>query len=128
MISDDNEKKKKKQQITSNAQGICFSDIEKSLQENLRQSFSKNLAELTDIASRNLVFSSMITGVQMSVRNSASSNVGAANSEPRRGMVLPFEPLSLAFNHVNYYVDMPAVSLSFSLSTTLHLTRMLNIH
>ncbi|PNT22284.2 hypothetical protein POPTR_008G024400v4 [Populus trichocarpa] len=26
----------------------------------------------------------------------------------QRGMVLPFQPLSLAFNHVNYYVDMPA--------------------
>ncbi|KAF3795441.1 ABC transporter G family member 39 [Nymphaea thermarum] len=25
-----------------------------------------------------------------------------------RGMVLPFQPLSLAFDHVNYYVDMPA--------------------
>ncbi|KAK9126461.1 hypothetical protein Scep_015307 [Stephania cephalantha] len=29
----------------------------------------------------------------------------------RRGMVLPFQPLSLAFNHVNYYVDMPAVRI-----------------
>uniref|UniRef100_A0A7N0V4T9 ABC transporter domain-containing protein n=1 Tax=Kalanchoe fedtschenkoi TaxID=63787 RepID=A0A7N0V4T9_KALFE len=29
-------------------------------------------------------------------------------NESRRGMVLPFKPLSLAFNHVNYYVDMPA--------------------
>ncbi|XP_057981312.1 pleiotropic drug resistance protein 2-like isoform X2 [Malania oleifera] len=28
--------------------------------------------------------------------------------EPRRGMILPFQPLSLAFNHVNYYVNMPA--------------------
>ncbi|PIN25403.1 Pleiotropic drug resistance proteins (PDR1-15), ABC superfamily [Handroanthus impetiginosus] len=37
-------------------------------------------------------------GVQMTARN----------GEQRRGMVLPFEPLSLAFNHVNYYVDMPA--------------------
>ncbi|KAL1224342.1 ABC transporter G family member 34 [Cardamine amara subsp. amara] len=27
---------------------------------------------------------------------------------PKRGMVLPFQPLSLAFNNVNYYVDMPA--------------------
>ncbi|KAH9617937.1 hypothetical protein KSS87_004826 [Heliosperma pusillum] len=27
---------------------------------------------------------------------------------PGRGMVLPFEPLSLAFNNINYYVDMPA--------------------
>ncbi|KAL3828545.1 hypothetical protein ACJIZ3_017347 [Penstemon smallii] len=36
-----------------------------------------------------------VEGVQMEVRNN-------------RGMVLPFQPLSLAFNHVNYYVDMPA--------------------
>ncbi|CAH2059084.1 unnamed protein product [Thlaspi arvense] len=34
--------------------------------------------------------------------NSRSSN------GPKRGMVLPFQPLSLAFNNVNYYVDMPA--------------------
>ncbi|KAL0370166.1 UNVERIFIED_CONTAM: Pleiotropic drug resistance protein 2 [Sesamum angustifolium] len=50
-------------------------------------------------------------GVQMAVRNShasANSTDGAASSETRRGMVLPFQPLSLAFNHVNYYVDMPA--------------------
>nr|GME17435.1 pleiotropic drug resistance protein 2-like [Ipomoea batatas] len=26
----------------------------------------------------------------------------------KRGMVLPFQPLSLSFEHVNYYVDMPA--------------------
>ncbi|XP_054800906.1 ABC transporter G family member 39-like [Prosopis cineraria] len=26
----------------------------------------------------------------------------------KRGMILPFQPLSIAFNHVNYYVDMPA--------------------
>ncbi|CAN4106572.1 unnamed protein product [Withania somnifera] len=30
------------------------------------------------------------------------------NNESRKRMVLPFQPLSLAFNHVNYYVDMPA--------------------
>ncbi|GFZ12666.1 pleiotropic drug resistance 6 [Actinidia rufa] len=40
-------------------------------------------------------------GIDMAVRN-----VGGAHA--RRGMVLPFQPLSLAFNHVNYYVDMPA--------------------
>lgn len=32
----------------------------------------------------------------------------------KKGMVLPFKPLSLAFDHVNYYVDMPAVSPSSS--------------
>ncbi|KAM1120131.1 hypothetical protein TB2_044173 [Malus domestica] len=35
-------------------------------------------------------------GTDMQVRNQA-----------KKGMVLPFEPLSLAFNHMNYYVDMP---------------------
>uniref|UniRef100_A0A0A9F5P1 ABC transporter domain-containing protein n=1 Tax=Arundo donax TaxID=35708 RepID=A0A0A9F5P1_ARUDO len=33
---------------------------------------------------------------------------GAANSRGQTGMVLPFQPLSLSFNHMNYYVDMPA--------------------
>lgn len=53
-------------------------------------------------------------GIAMSVRNpyaNTSSTVSAGNTQAKRGMVLPFEPLSLAFNHVNYYLDMPAVSL-----------------
>lgn len=45
----------------------------------------------------------------MQVRN-AQGIVSAENNQAKRGMVLPFQPLSLAFNHVNYYVDMPAVS------------------
>ncbi|KAL9165231.1 hypothetical protein ABFS82_06G157600 [Erythranthe guttata] len=32
----------------------------------------------------------------------------ATEANNKRGMVLPFEPLSLSFDHVNYYVDMPA--------------------
>ncbi|XP_009141587.1 ABC transporter G family member 39 [Brassica rapa] len=31
-----------------------------------------------------------------------------SSNGPKRGMVLPFQPLSLAFQNVNYYVDMPA--------------------
>ncbi|XP_028768416.1 pleiotropic drug resistance protein 2 isoform X2 [Neltuma alba] len=31
----------------------------------------------------------------------------AESATTKRGMVLPFRPLSLAFDHVNYYVDMP---------------------
>lgn len=34
------------------------------------------------------------------------SAVGVA---PKRGMVLPFQPLAMSFDSVNYYVDMPAV-------------------
>ncbi|XP_071701682.1 ABC transporter G family member 39-like isoform X2 [Rutidosis leptorrhynchoides] len=36
------------------------------------------------------------------------STVGDANRTKRRGMVLPFQPLSLAFNHLNYSIDVPA--------------------
>eukprot|EP00257_Ricinus_communis_P023764 XP_015583834.1 pleiotropic drug resistance protein 2 isoform X1 [Ricinus communis] len=47
-------------------------------------------------------------GTDMAVRNS-SDGVGAERlMTSKRGMVLPFQPLSLAFNLVNYYVDMPA--------------------
>ncbi|KAG5243238.1 ABC transporter family protein [Salix suchowensis] len=46
-------------------------------------------------------------GIDMATRNSAEIG-GAVDNSTTRGMVLPFQPLSLAFNHVNYYVDMPA--------------------
>ncbi|KAI4322384.1 hypothetical protein L6164_022086 [Bauhinia variegata] len=45
-------------------------------------------------------------GIDMPVRNNNSTD-GVTNPQTKRGMVLPFQPLSLAFNHVNYYVDMP---------------------
>ena len=51
-----------------------------------------------------LTYLMLDTGIDMAVRNTG-------DTQARRGMVLPFQPLSLAFNHVNYYVDMPAVSL-----------------
>ena len=53
----------------------------------------------------------MVLGTDMSMKNSPEID-GYSNQEPRTGMVLPFQPLSLAFNHVSYYVDMPAVSHS----------------
>ncbi|CAN0879901.1 ABC transporter G family member 39 [Linum grandiflorum] len=46
-------------------------------------------------------------GIDMVIKSS-SENGGSGNKAARRGMVLPFRPLSLAFNHVNYYVDMPS--------------------
>ncbi|KAL2487195.1 ABC transporter G family member 39 [Abeliophyllum distichum] len=50
-------------------------------------------------------------GVDKEVRHasmSSDSSVDAENRAPKRGMLLPFQPLSLDFNHINYYVDMPA--------------------
>jgi hypothetical protein len=40
------------------------------------------------------------------------SAVDAANGvAPKRGMVLPFAPLAMSFDSVNYYVDMPPVRI-----------------
>jgi len=45
--------------------------------------------------------------------------VEAANGvEAKRGMVLPFQPLAIAFHHIKYSIDMPSVS-----KTSLRLTR-----
>ncbi|XP_050206229.1 pleiotropic drug resistance protein 2-like [Mercurialis annua] len=45
-------------------------------------------------------------GINMEVRNARGN--GGSGDQSGRGMVLPFQPLALAFNNVNYYVDMPA--------------------
>uniref|UniRef100_A0ACD5VQG7 Uncharacterized protein n=2 Tax=Avena sativa TaxID=4498 RepID=A0ACD5VQG7_AVESA len=37
-----------------------------------------------------------------------SNRYSATRDAPGKGMVLPFEPLSMSFNEINYYVDMPA--------------------
>uniref|UniRef100_A0A2N9EHN3 ABC transporter domain-containing protein n=1 Tax=Fagus sylvatica TaxID=28930 RepID=A0A2N9EHN3_FAGSY len=49
-------------------------------------------------------------GIDMEVKNTSDNSIDTAaeNAPTRRGMVLPFQPLSLAFSNVNYYVDMPA--------------------
>ncbi|XAR60103.1 Iron-chelate-transporting ATPase [Bertholletia excelsa] len=41
-------------------------------------------------------------------RGNTNANVGSETNQERSAMALPFQHLSLAFNHVNYYVDMPA--------------------
>ncbi|KAE9445412.1 hypothetical protein C3L33_22690, partial [Rhododendron williamsianum] len=48
--------------------------------------------------------------INMGVRNTPDNdNLDVKDiATGKRGMVLPFQPLSLAFDHVNYYVDMPA--------------------
>ncbi|XP_027349415.1 ABC transporter G family member 39-like isoform X6 [Abrus precatorius] len=49
----------------------------------------------------------VIADEEMAVKNSLEI-ASSSNRGPKRGMVLPFQPLSLAFNHISYYVDMPA--------------------
>ena len=51
-------------------------------------------------------------------RNADSSLEITSGVAPKRGMVLPFTPLAMSFDSVNYYVDMPQVrEISFSLYT-----------
>ena len=45
----------------------------------------------------------MITGIDMAMKNTPDNSIISAPT--RRGMALPFQPLSLAFNRVNYHVD-----------------------
>lgn len=58
--------------------------------------------------------------VQMEVMSAGQHNrvpetsvdIGTLNRDKaEKGMILPFEPLALTFHNVNYYVDMPSVSL-----------------
>eukprot|EP01018_Ginkgo_biloba_P008437 Gb_15305 [translate_table: standard] len=56
-----------------------------------------------------------LTPVTMTEHNESSisngyttvGSAGTAVAKQRRGMVLPFEPLSICFININYYVDMP---------------------
>jgi hypothetical protein len=38
-------------------------------------------------------------------------DVQEGHAQAQKGMILPFQPLALTFHNVNYYVDMPAVSV-----------------
>eukprot|EP00897_Mesotaenium_endlicherianum_P001115 jgi/Mesen1/11003/ME000098S10398 len=54
--------------------------------------------------------SSLSEGAVTSMEQHAAAQqaLSEAGEMAGTGMVLPFEPLSLSFDHVNYYVDMPA--------------------
>lgn len=56
---------------------------------------------------------------------SRNSSTGINGVAPKKGMVLPFTPLAMSFDDVNYYVDMPPVSL-ISFFTLLSLIFFLN--
>ena len=45
------------------------------------------------------------------------SNIESANGvAPKKGMILPFQPLAMSFDSVNYFVDMPPVRIPSSCS------------
>jgi hypothetical protein len=44
-----------------------------------------------------------------SVSFASDASDAVAGVAPKRGMILPFQPLAISFDDIKYYVDMPAV-------------------
>jgi hypothetical protein len=44
-----------------------------------------------------------------SVSFASDASDAVAGVGPKRGMILPFQPLAISFDDIKYYVDMPAV-------------------
>lgn len=57
--------------------------------------------------------------------SAASSQTTYPNTAKRKGMILPFQPLTMTFHDVNYFVDMPKVRI---LDFILHFTTGLAAH
>lgn len=53
-------------------------------------------------------------------RNDNSSLGTERGVAPKRGMVLPFTPLAMSFDDVNYFVDMPPVRTNNKLKFTMN--------
>ncbi|XP_061374184.1 pleiotropic drug resistance protein 2-like isoform X3 [Gastrolobium bilobum] len=64
--------------------------------------------EATEESSTSTAKSFEHTVFDMAERNTSESSIPKADTTTTKsGMVLPFRPLSLAFDHVNYYINMP---------------------
>ncbi|KAL8551735.1 hypothetical protein ACS0TY_000705 [Phlomoides rotata] len=69
---------------------------------------SKNKKKNLDSGASSISAAPIVEGNEMHAWNKSEGSNSTANAIGKRGMVLPFTPLSIAFEHVNYYVDMPA--------------------
>lgn len=75
--------------------------------------FGKKQATLTvdEIQEETAEAKRLTTNQQNMTTNESNTNVG------KGGMVLPFTPLAMSFDSINYYVDMPSVRIGFVFST-----------
>ncbi|AET01511.2 drug resistance transporter-like ABC domain protein [Medicago truncatula] len=69
-----------------------------------RESMLRSLSKADGNNSREVAMQRMSSQNPNGLRN-ADADTGNA---PRRGMILPFQPLAMSFESVNYFVDMPA--------------------
>ncbi|XP_015572858.1 ABC transporter G family member 29 [Ricinus communis] len=70
------------------------------------QSEEKGVEEKEKLETRTTTNGKNAREVQM-LQVSNKSSAGGSRVAPKRGMILPFTPLSMSFDSVNYYVDMP---------------------
>ncbi|XP_070661681.1 ABC transporter G family member 29-like [Malus domestica] len=71
-------------------------------------SFSRSLTSLDGNNTREMEIQRMSSRSNSNgISRNADSSLEAAGVAPKRGMVLPFTPLGMSFDSVNYYVDMP---------------------
>lgn len=66
------------------------------------------------------------TGQRSETSDAEDVEAVADNVNEKRGMILPFQPLSISFDDVSYFVDMPAVSLANLSIPVLQATILLN--
>ena len=57
--------------------------------------------------------SSKRAALSTSKRMTKSRRSSIRRKEGESGMVLPFEPLNMTFHHVDYFVDLPSVSIIY---------------
>ncbi|KAL6327276.1 hypothetical protein AAG906_017833 [Vitis piasezkii] len=85
---------------------------EENEEKSEKQFYSNKQHDLTTPERNSASTAPMSEGIDMEVRNTRENTKAVGKDAnyalTKRGMVLPFQPLSLAFEHVNYYVDMPA--------------------
>ncbi|KAE8688564.1 ABC transporter G family member 35 [Hibiscus syriacus] len=73
-----------------------------------KDSFSRSLSSVDANNSREMEIKRLSSRTNPNGMSRNDSSVDAASGvAPKRGMVLPFTPLAMSFDTVNYYVDMP---------------------
>lgn len=91
------------------SKSITLDKDDKSEDKKQSTSNGKNKIVSSDMGSASTA--PFFEGIDMAVMNTLDNAKSSVNApvqlNAKRGMVLPFQPLSLAFSHVNYYVDMP---------------------
>ncbi|QCE02316.1 ATP-binding cassette [Vigna unguiculata] len=73
-----------------------------------KDSMLRSLSTADGNNAREVAMQRMGSQATSGLRKVDSANDSATGVSPKRGMILPFQPLAMSFDTVNYYVDMPA--------------------